>query len=283
MKVMGLVVAWWVGLVVAVHARPMDLPPAQPTAEQLPTELVDVGIDERPGAVVPPDIQLVRQDGTRITWGRYFQDGKPVVLVLAYYSCPMLCTVVLNGLKDGLGELAWNVGEQFRVVTVSFDPRDTPQLAAAKRVNYIDSYGRAVPDMGWDFLTGDEANVKRLADAVGFRYRWDAAGNQYAHAAGAFVLTPDGRLSRTLYGVIFPERHLRLALTEASEGRLGSAFDRALLFCFHYDPTSRSYVLAATRLMRVGGVVTMVLLSFLLFRLWRRERRGPLVHAERTT
>lgn len=251
------------------------LPPtgAPPAAGTVPQELAEVSIEERSGAEVPKDVLLRDPQGREVAFGSYLGDGRPVVLVLAYYQCPMLCTLVLNGLTDGLRSLGWTVGENFRVVTVSIDPRDSAELAAEKQAAYLAEYGRAVPPRGWDFLTGDEASVRRLADAVGFRYRWDEATGQYAHAAGAFVITPEGRLSRTLYGLSFPERELRLSLVEASEGKLGGAWGKVLMFCFNYDPHARSYALAAIRLMKAGGALTALLLGGFLLWLSRRYRR----------
>lgn len=244
----------------------------------VPAELQGVGVDERPGALAPPDVALTDQDGRPVRLGDYLDGKRPVLLVLAYYRCPMLCTLVLNGLSEGLRKLAWTAGDRFRVVTVSIDPRDTPEIARGKRQSYVAAYGRDPGTRGWDFLVGAEGEVERLARAVGFRYRYDERTEQYAHAAAAFVLTPDGRLARTLYGVLYPEATLRLALGEASLGRLSSVWDKVLLYCFHYDPKAGSYVASARNLMRLGGAVTLGALALLLGWLWRRPgRRAALV------
>ncbi|MEW5853014.1 MAG: SCO family protein [Myxococcota bacterium] len=258
--------------------------PALP-ADAMPAELKGIGIEERPGAELPRDLVFSNQEGQSVTLGSYLDGERPVLLVLAYYSCPMLCTLVLNGLNDGIKQLAWNAGDRYRVLTVSIDPRDGVDVARDKRANYVKAYGREVPARGWDFLVGTEENVRKLAQSVGFGYRWDEGTQQYAHAAGAFVVTPQGKLSRTLYGVVFPERDLRLSLVEASEGRMGGAWEKVLLFCFHYDPAARSYVLAATQVMRLGGLLTMLVLGGFLAWLWRRERQGarPITQAERLT
>ncbi len=245
--------------------------------EAVPEELKGIGIEERPGASVPLDIPLIDGQGRPGTLARYVEGGKPVVLILAYYRCPMLCSLVINGMTAGLKELAWTAGDQFRFVVVSFDPRDSTRVAGEKRDHYVAEYGRRVADPGFDFLTGEEANVRRIADAVGFHYRWDAQTGQYAHAAGAFVLTPKGTLSRTLFGIVFPAKDLRLALLEASQGKLGNAWDQVLLFCFHYDPNARGYVLAATRVMEAGGALTVLLLGGFLLAFWRLERRSSRV------
>jgi len=239
----------------------------------LPKELVGVDIDEKPGSVLPVDARLRDQDGREVRLGDYIDGKHPVLLALAYYECPMLCTLVLNGLVDGMKGLEWTAGQEFRVVVVSFDPRDTPELAKKKRASYVGTYGRQVGERGWDFLVGSEAEVRRIADAIGFKYHWEEATQQYAHAAGAFAITPEGKLSRTLYGIAFPPKDLKLALLEATEGKLGSAWNRVLLFCFHYDSSESRYVLATRRLMKAGGVLTVLGLAGMLAGYWRSERR----------
>ena len=252
----------------------------------LPEGLAGVGIDEKPGALAPRDLAFTDQDGQPVRLGDYFDGKHPVALVLAYYQCPMLCSLVLNGLTEGLRplgrEAGWTPGDRFRVLTVSFDPRDTAAKAAAKRDSQLESYGRKVPARGWDFLVGDPASVGRLADAVGFRFRWDAKDQQFAHPAAAFVFTSDGRLSRTLYGIRFSPKDLRLALVEASEGKLGTTWDRVLLFCFHYDPAAKGYVLLARRVMEAAGVVTVLALAAFLVLLFRPvHKKGALITAPR--
>lgn len=241
--------------------------------EELPDDLKDIAIVERPGSQVPLDAELTDQQGRTVHVRDYLADGKPLILALAYYRCPMLCTLVLNGMVDGMRDLAWTAGDQYRVLVVSINPRETSELAREKRENYLRTYGRIVPDRAFEFAVGTEEQVRRLADAVGFRYRWDEKNQQYAHAAGLFVLTPDGRLSQTMYGISFPSNDLRLALVQATAGKLGTAWDQVVLFCYHYDPSSRGYVLAATRVMRAGGVAVLLLLGVVLGTFWRRERR----------
>ena len=248
--------------------------PSARAEQALPPELQGMAIEERPGAALPKEIALRDQDGRSVTLGSYLADGKPVVLVLAYFRCPMLCSLVVNGLTDGLKQLPWSAGSDYRVLVVSFDPRDTAELAQAKRRNYLREYGRPVAERGFEFLVGDQASVRRLADSVGFHYRWDQQQQQFVHAAGAFVVTSGGKLSQTLYGISFPGDQLRLALTQASEGRLGSAWDRVVLFCFHYDASARGYVLAATRLMKVGGALSVAVLGLFIWRLARGPRRS---------
>ena len=267
-----LLAALTLALVALVSARP-----ALAKDTTVPAELQGIEIEDRQGAPLPRDIALRDQSGKAVTIGDYLDGKRPVVLVLAYYECPMLCTLVINGALDEMKKLRWTAGDEYRVVVVSFDPRDTPEGAAKKRMNYLDAYGRPVGERGFDFLVGDAAQVKALAAAAGFHYRWDEDTKQFAHAAGSFVYTPDGRLSRTLYGITYPG--LKLALLEASEGKIGTAVDRVLLFCFHYDPLARGYVLATTRLVRASGVLTLAVLALWLLRFWRRERR-PLATPE---
>lgn len=262
-------------VIVAAMAVLIAGPSAARAQEHVPLPLKEVGIEDRPGAEIPLDVPFLNQDGRKVTLGDYLADGKPLVLVPAYFECPMLCSLVLNGLQKGLSQLAWTAGKEFNVVTLSFDPRDTSEIAAKKRAGYLEAYGRQVGEKGWDFLVGEESDIRRVTDTIGFTYRWEEKQQEYAHASGAFIITPDGRLSRTLYGINFPQRDMRLALSEASQGNLGSSVERVLLFCFHYDPSAYGYVLATKRLMSAAGVVTIVVLGLFLLRHWRSESRRP--------
>jgi protein SCO1/2 len=186
----------------------------------------------------------------------------------------MLCTLTLNGLVSALKAVSFDVGNQFNVVTVSFNPAETPSLAAAKKQTYLKSYARAGADKGWHFLTGDDANIKRLVDAVGFRYRWVAEQKQFAHAAGITLLTPSGKIARYFFGVEYAPRDLRLGLVEASQERIGSPVDQLLLYCFHYDPVTGKYGAVVMNIVRLGGAMTVLVLGGALLVMWRRER-GP--------
>jgi len=244
--------------------------------QEVPKELQGIAIDGVLGAKVPLDVPFVDQTGKQVTLRDYFLGGRPVILALAYYSCPTLCSLVLNGLTDGMRPLPFAPGKEYQVITLSIDPREKPNLALAKRQAYLQSLKRELGDgsRDWPFLSGSEQDIAKVAAAVGFRYRWDEEGKQWAHAAGIFVLTPDGRLSQILYGIAFAERDLRLALVEASLGGIGSPLDRLLLWCFHYDPKERRYSLAAIALVRIGGVLTMMVLGAFLITAWRRDRRA---------
>jgi protein SCO1 len=237
----------------------------------LPPILREVGFDQRLNEQVPLDLELRDETGRTVRLADYF-DGKPVVLVLAYYRCPMLCTQVLNGLTKALIDLPLSAGREFNVLTVSFDAREKPELAAAKRRAYLDHYARPGAERGWHFLTGDEEPIKRLTQAVGFRYTYDPRHDVFAHASGIMVLTPAGRVSRYFLDIKYSPRDLRLGLVEASEGRIGTPWDKALLFCFHYDPREGKYGPAVMNLVRAGGVLTVLGLALFAGLLWRRER-----------
>jgi protein SCO1/2 len=239
----------------------------------LPPVLRDVRFDQRLNAQVPLDAPFVDENGRPVHLGDYF-GRKPVILVLAYYRCPMLCTQVLNGLVRSLLDIPFDVGKEFDVVTVSFDPRETPELAAAKKHTYVDRYARPGANEGWHFLTGEESSIKRLTDAVGFQYVYDPRHDQFAHASGIVVLTPSGRIARYFYGIDFAPRDLRFGLEEASENRIGSPVDRAVLFfCFHYDPIEGRYGPVIMNLVRLGGVLTILAIGTFLAVMWRQERR----------
>jgi protein SCO1/2 len=241
-----------------------------------PEALRGVGFDQRLGAEVPRDLPFRDEHGATVTLGDYLGD-RPVLLVPAYYECPMLCTLVLNGVVSALRALPFDIGREFRVVTVSFNPHDTSELAAAKKATYMQEYRRPGADAGWHFLVGDETSIRPLMEAIGFRYNWDAEAKQYAHASGIVLLTPGGRLSHYFYGVEFAPRDLRLALVEASNERIGSVVDQLLLFCFHYDPATGRYSRVALNAVRAGGVLTLAALGTFLVVMLRRERRRPAV------
>ncbi len=242
-------------------------------SDKPPQPLMDVGVEERLGETIPLDLLFVNSRGDTVTLGQYFKQGKPVLLSMVYYECPMLCTLVLNGLTNALQQIPWTPGREFQMVTVSIDPEETPDLAAQKKYRYLRSLRKpGIPEEGWVFLVGDSSQSKKLADALGFRYKYDAKQDNYAHPAVAFLLTENGKISRYLYGIEFKERDLRLALLEAGEGKIGNTLDKIILFCYHYDPDSQSYTLFATNLMRLGGVLTVIVLGILLGILWKKDK-----------
>jgi protein SCO1/2 len=245
---------------------------SQPPSNKLPELLTDIGLDQRLDAQVPPDLRFRDEAGREVRLGDYF-GTKPVILTLVYYECPMLCTQVLNGLTSALGVLSFSIGQEFDVVTVSFDPKETPELASAKKAAYVNRYKREGAGRGWHFLTGDERSIGALTKAVGFRYAYNASIDQYAHVSGIMVLTPEGRLSRYFYGIEYGPRDVRLALIEAADRRIGTPADQLLLYCFHYDPKSARYSFAIMRLVRTLGVATVLAMVGGIIILRRRERR----------
>ncbi len=253
---------------------------AQLPSHETPRELEGVGIEEKLGQKIDLSLQFIGEDGYPHALREYFSSGKPVILNLVYYSCPMLCTLVLNGQTEALRQIPQTAGQDFEIVTVSIDPTDNYKLAQSKRAAYLESYERS--KQGWHFLADYQNNVSRLAAQVGFRYRWDDRTKQYAHAAAIMVLSPDGMVSRYLYGVRFKPFDVRLALAEAASGKTGIS-DKILLYCFHYDPAARSYTLVAMNIMRAGGALAVLVLGYALFRLWRRERLRASTRTEMVT
>jgi len=250
---------------------------AQDRIEPVPKPLAHVGVDEKLDAPLPLSLVFKDDTGRDVTLGSYFRPGRPVVLTLNYFRCPMLCTLELNGLVQGMKGLAWTPGDQFSVVTVSFDPRETAQLAAAKKQSYLEDLGRPSAEAGWHFLTGSQASIDALTKAVGFSYEYDKDTDQYAHAAVVMLATPEGRVGRYLYGVAFEPATLKLGLLEASKGKIGSTWERFILYCYHYDAEQGRYALAARSIMRVGGALTVLVLGSVIGGFWLRERKNRLV------
>ena len=247
----------------AYPAAPGGAKPRSIPSSQRPAILDQVGIDQHLNEQAPLDLEFRNETGRTVKLGDYF-DRKPVVLMLVYYDCPQLCNEVLSGFVRSLRGMRFVPGDQFTTVTISFDPRETSDLAARKKESYIKNYGQPAAAQGWHFLTGDAASIKALTQAVGFRYAWDEATRQFAHASGIMVLTPQGKLSRYFYGVEYAPRDLRLGLVEASEGKIGSLADQVLLLCFHYDPTTGKYGMVIMNLIRIGAVLTLSGASLLL-------------------
>jgi protein SCO1/2 len=260
-------------LLIASQARAQKEP--QPVAQQAnkPSILNDVGIDQKLYNQIPSDLLFVDESGKEVRLSTYFNGKRPIVLSLVYYKCPMLCTMVLNDLNHTITAMpgSMNVGEQFDILTVSFDPKETSDLAAKKKDQYIRAYARPHAAEGWHFLTGDAAQIKQLTDAVGFRYAWDPKFQQYAHASGIMVLTPEGKVSKYFFGVEYSAQDLRLALAEAGGGKISAPVEQILLYCFHYDPTTGRYSLAITRALKVAGILTIGSLGAFWFFMYRRD------------
>jgi protein SCO1/2 len=260
-------------LCAAAPARAQGLAPddAGEPAKAKPGLLSKVGIDQRLNQQIPLDLPFTDESGREVRLGDYF-GKRPVILALVYYECPMLCTQVLNGMVSALGMLTFDAGREFDVVAVSINPKGGPGRAAQKKQAYVDRYTRPQTAAGWHFLTGKEENIQRLAAAVGFRYAFDETIQQYAHGAGIEVLTPRGVLSKYFYGIEFSPRDLRFGLIEASEERIGTVIDNALLLCYHYDPTTGKYGATALEAIRIGAVATVIAIVSFLFVSLRKER-----------
>lgn len=235
-------------------------------------ELRRIDVVEHLGDQIPLDLSFVNDAGDSVQLGDYFGQERPVILVLGYYECPMLCNLVWNGLVAGVDQLEWNPGNEFQMITVSINSKENHELARAKKTSYLASFSHQVEDSGWDFLVGEESQSKALAEAIGFKYFYDEERQEYAHPAAVFVLTEKGVISRYLYGLDFSKTDLKLSLMEAAEGRIGNTIDRLILYCFHYDPEARGYVVAASNVMMLGGGVALAALTLFLGMLWYGER-----------
>jgi protein SCO1/2 len=252
--------------------------PSAPTG--LPSALKEVGIDQKLNQPLPADAVFKDETGNEVKLGSYF-GKRPIVLSLVYYDCPMLCTQVLNGMIASFKTLSLNPGQDFDVISISFDPRETPALAASKKntyVNYLPASKRAGANTGWHFLTGNEENIRRVTEAIGFHYRFDQSTNQFAHASAIYVITPEGKLSHYFYGIEYAPRDLRLGLVEASQNKIGSAVDQLMLYCYHYDPETGRYGAVVMNMIRLGGVVTVFGIGLLLLVL--RKRNAARVHLQ---
>ena len=266
----ALLVFLWLAPVLWAQQRPAmtGLP-----ADSRPEALREVGFDQHLDQPLPLDTEFVDEHGRTVRIGDYFGQGRPVVLAFVYYGCPMLCLQSLSGLASTLGVLAENPGEDFEVVSVSIDPRETPAMALAKKAHYVERSGKPSIASGWHYLTGTEPNIRKLTAAAGFRYVWDEATQQYAHPAGIVVATPAGKVSRYLFGIDYGPRDLRLAVLDASEEKIGSPLKRVLLYCYHYDLATGRYSLAIMRVVRLGAIATVLSLGTLIVVWTRRERR----------
>jgi protein SCO1/2 len=242
-------------------------------AHQMPGLLKEVTFRQQLNAQLPLDAAFKDEAGRDVRLGDYFKTGKPVVLAFVYYQCTMLCTQVMNGISSALKPLPFTPGQDFDVVLVSFDPRDTPQAAAEKKAAHLEYWSTQANANGWHFLTGTETEIQRATQAAGFSYAWDERNQQFAHVSGVLVTTPDGRLSRYFYGIEYSAKELRLALVESGKGAIGSKIDELLLYCFHYDPESGRYGVVVMNLIRLGGVVTVALVAGFILLMRRRESR----------
>jgi protein SCO1/2 len=251
------------------------------TSDREKALLAGVGFDQNLDQQIPLNLEFKDETGQVVHLSQYFND-KPVILVMAYYECPMLCTLVLNGLLNGLKKLDLTIGKDFNVITVSINPLETPAMAAKKRDSYLTFYGRDEAKIGWHFLTGQNSSIKPLTEAIGFHYVYDDRSGEYAHPSGIIVATPTGKISRYFYGVDFPTTDLRLGLVEASANKIGSVVDQILLMCYHYNPDSGRYSLVITNVLQLMGLVTIVSLSLPIGIMLMREKRSKRADVEVT-
>jgi protein SCO1/2 len=242
------------------------------SAEKLPPELEGVGVEEHLGSKINTELTFQDETGATVPLKKYFNGTKPVLFFLVYYECPNLCTFVLNAAVDSIKKINLLPGKDFEMVAVSIDPRETPDLAKQKKEAYLQAYGNLSTADGWHFLVGKQPQITELSNQLGFKYKWDKDQKQFAHTSSIFILTGDGKISRYFYGILYPERDMRVALLEAGRGHIGSIADKILLFCFHYDASTKKYVLMATRIMSAGGALTVLILGLFLGLNWRREK-----------
>lgn len=255
-------------LVASAFGQAMSKGIMSPPANVRPPNLVNVGIEQHLDGQVPLDLTFRDETGKTVKLGDYF-GRKPIILDLAYYNCTMLCGEVLAGLTGAMKMVNFNLGDQYDAVTVSFNPNETPELAAEKKKDYVHRYGRPGAERGWHFLTGQPDAINALTKAVGFQYQYDAKSNQYAHATAIMVLTPQGKIARYFYGVDFPPKDLRLGLVEASKNKIGTPIDAVLLYCYHYDPATGKYGAIVTNILQLGAGLTILILVVMLLILFR--------------
>jgi protein SCO1/2 len=253
---------------------------SSPPTDKRPPMLKQVGIEQHLDQQISPDLAFRDESGNAVRLGDYF-GKKPAILSLVYYQCPMLCGEVLSGMTSALGMVNFDIGKEFDVITVSIDPREGPDLAIAKKNTFIQRYRRPGAEKGWHFLTGNQENITALAKAAGFGYEYDEATGQFAHATAIMVLTPEGRISRYLYGVEFPPKDLRLALVEASQHKIGGVVDQILLYCYHYNPATGKYGAIITNVLRIAGGITVLIVGAFVFVMLRRDTVTKHVETER--
>lgn len=238
-----------------------------------PEQLDEVGVTEKYGDYVSEDIRLYNEHGEEVTLADYLNNGRPILLAMVYYECPMLCNLILQGMMKGVSELSWEPGEEFDILAVSISPTETPELARASKENYLEQLGNPDAADGLHFMTGEEDQVRRLGDQVGFYYQWNEQTQEYMHGSTLIFLSEEGKVSRYLHGIDYPELMLRNALYDAADGQIGSAMDRVVLYCFQYDSASGSYVPVAVNIMKIGGVVTLLMLGIFLGFFFLREKK----------
>ncbi len=270
---MILLATGWLLMAVHTSAQAQFWQPRDRERSSVADMVKEITIEQKLNEQVPLNLTFRDETGREVQLKQYF-GRKPVLLTLVYYECPSLCGLVLQGLLKSLRVIKYTPGDQFEIVTVSIDPKETPELAAAKKQNFLKEYGRLDAAPGWHWLTGEEPQIRQLADSVGFRYRYDPKSGQYAHAAGIMLLTPDGKVSRYFYGVEYSPRDLRLGIMDASQGKVGSPVEKVILFCYQYDPTTGKYSLAIIRVIQLASVLTLLVLGGFITTQFYRDKRS---------
>jgi protein SCO1/2 len=242
-------------------------------SSEVPREFQGIGIDEKLGAQLDLSLMVKDETGASIPLRTFFTGDKPVSMSLVYFNCPGLCNFHLNGLTEAMKKIDWSAGQKFEVLALSFDPKETSEMAAKKKANYMKVYGRPGTEGGWHFLTADEATIKKIAETTGFKYRWDEKNKEWAHASAATIMSPEGKITHYLHGIIFEPKDVKLALMDAVGGKTGSIADRLIWFCYHYDASKSKYSIMASRLMQVGGGLCILILAAFLIPFWIRSRK----------
>ncbi len=253
---------------------PKTYDPSQNVGTGLPDALQKVGIEQKLGDPLPLDTEFKDENGQTVRLGQFFNKGRPVILAFVYYECPMLCNEVLNGLTGTLKGISMDSGKDFDVVAISFDARENekPDLAKNKKASYMERYGRPGTEQGWHFLTGGQASIDAATKAAGFGYQWDEKSGQFAHAGGIMIVTPEGKMSRYLYGIDYSPKDVKFGLIESAENKVGSVTEKLLLYCYHYDPATGKYGLAILRVIRLGAIATILGMGAMGFVFWRRNK-----------
>ncbi len=254
---------------------PRTYDPSQDTTTGLPRQLANVGIEQKLDSSLPLEAEFKDANGKVVRLREFFGKGKPVILALVYYECPMLCNEVLNGLTGSLKGISFDAGKEFDVIAISFDARENekPDLVKNKKASYVARYERKDSENGWHFLTGTQREIDKVTEAVGFNYHFDEATDQFAHAGGIMIVTPDGKLARYFYGINYQPRDLKFGIMESAQGKIGNPAEQLYLYCFHYDPSTGKYGLVVLRVMRLAGIATICLLGGMIFMFWRRNKK----------
>jgi len=249
--------------------------PAETSSNGLPTALKTIGIEQKLGESLPLDAEFKNEDGQMVKLGSFFNQGRPIVLAFVYYECPMLCNEVLNGLTGSLKGMSLEAGKDFDVIAISFDKRenDKPELAKNKKASYVERYGHPGAETGWHFLTGTEESIDAATSAAGFSFKWDEKTEQFAHAGGIMVVTPDGRMSRYFYGIDYAPKDLKFGIMDSANEKIGNPAERLLLYCYHYDPATGTYGFAIMRMVRIGGALTILGMAAMGFVFWRKGKK----------